>query len=185
MTPSLTQLVNNPMFWIILGILVFFLWKVPTWKTNIENRLSAVEKAVDNLSDKMDEIYSVIIRQFGRTVEKIDSPVTLSEYGKELFDLVDAEKIVNGYAEKMYNETQGMNAYKVQDYCFTFCKEKLMDDLEANNKDQSEKMAVVAFDQGINMEKITRVVGIALRDRVLQMGGKLHTDVDEYSPNDN
>ncbi len=59
-----------------------------------------------------------------------------------------------------------------------------MNDLETEDKYQFDKMLQVAFDEGIDIEKITRVVGIALRDRVLQMEGKSHAEVDEHSPND-
>ena len=170
----------------ILLVAVWLAWKVASWKATVDGRLTGIEKAVetltqrmDTLTHKVDDIYRWIMNDSFRSIEKVDSPIALSEYGKELFYLIDAEKIVNQYAEKMYNETQEMNAYKVQEYCFTYCKEKLMDELEENDKEQSEKMALVAFDQGINMERITRVVGIALRDRVLQKGGELHTEVDD------
>ena len=189
----------------ILLVAVWLAWKVASWKATVDGRLTGVEKAIDRiekavetltqrmdaltqrmdaltqrmdtLTHKVDDIYRWIMNDSFRSIEKVDSPIALSEYGKELFYLIDAEKIVNQYAEKMYNETQEMNAYKVQEYCFTYCKEKLMDELEENDKEQSEKMALVAFDQGIDMERITRIVGIALRDRVLQKGEKMYAEV--------
>ena len=189
----------------ILLVAVWLSWKVASWKSTVDGRLTGVEKAIDRiekavetltqrmdaltqrmdaltqrmdtLTHKVDDIYRWIMNDSFRSIEKVDSPIALSEYGKELFYLIDAEKIVNQYAEKMYNETQEMNAYKVQEYCFTYCKEKLMDELEENDKEQSEKMALVAFDQGIDMERITRIVGIALRDRVLQKGEKMYAEV--------
>ena len=202
---SIIQSLDFPWIAIILFV-AWLIWKVSSWKTTVDSRLTGVEEAIDrlekavekvekavetlaqkveHLSHKVDDVYRRVMDDSFRSVEKVDSPIALSDYGKELFDLIDAGKIVDVYAEKIYNETQEMNTYKVQEYCFTYCKEKLMEELEANDKEQSEKMAFVAFDQGINMEKIMRVVGIALRDRVLQMGGKLHAEVDKHSPGDN
>ena len=178
--------------WVAVVIAVIgVVWKISTWTTTVDNRLSGVEKIiegltknVEGLTKKVDEVYRVIVMRHGRAIEKIDSPVTLSEYGQELFARIDAEKIVDAYVDKLHGDTQGMNAYKVQEQCFLFCKEKLLDDLEAKDKDQFDKISQVAFDEDIDIEKITRVVGIALRDRVLQMEGKSHTEVDEHSPND-
>ncbi|WP_424946577.1 hypothetical protein [Candidatus Spongiihabitans sp.] len=178
--------------WVAVVIAVIgVVWKISTWTTTVDNRLSGVEKIiegltknVEGLTKKVDEVYRVIVMRHGRAIEKIDSPVTLSEYGQELFEKIDAEKVVDAYADKLHGDTQGMNAYKVQEQCFLFCKEKLLDDLEAKDKDQFDKISQVAFDEDIDIEKITRVVGIALRDRVLQMEGKSHTEVDEHSPND-
>ena len=169
--------------WIfILGALVFIGWKASTWKANIEHRLSSVEKTMETFSGKLDEVYIAIIGRFGRAVEKSTSPVTLTEYGVELAGKIDAQKVVDAYADKLHRETENMNAYKVQEYCFSFCKEKLPDDLEQNDKTYFDKISNVAYEEGINIEKLTRVLGIKLRDKVLSMKGKSHAEIDEHSP---
>ena len=140
--------------WVAVVIAVIgAVWKISTWTTTVDNRLSGVEKIMEGITKKVDEVYRVIVMSHGRAIEKIDSPVTLSGYGQELFAQIDAEKIVDAYADKLYGDTQGMNAYKVQERCFLFCKEKLLDDLEAKDKDQFDKISQVAFDEGIDIEK--------------------------------
>ncbi len=179
---TILQTLNHSWTWVLVALVVIAIWKVPTWKVSIEHRLSAVEKAVDGLSGKMDEVYSVIINKYGRAVDQAGSPVTLTEYGKELFARIDAEKIVDKYVDRLLQETKDMNAYQVQEHCFLFCKETLLADLEEQDKDSFEKISTVAFEEGIDLEKITRVVGISLRDRVLPMQGKSHIEVDDHSP---
>ena len=167
-------------FGIALG--VFLLWKVPVWKTSIEHRLTAVEKAVEDFSGKMNEVHSAIINKYGRAVDQVGSPVVLTEYGKDLYQKIDAEKIVNKYADRLLQETKNMNAYEVQEHCFGFCKEKLLGELKHQDEVSFEKISAVAYEEGIELEKITRVIGISLRDQVLSMQGKSHAEVDDHSP---
>ena len=171
--------------WVLLVLAVVFLWKISTWKANIENRLSNTEKSLDvlsknldALSKKVDDLYSIIISKFGRSVEQADSPVTVTDYGKDLSGRINAEAVVDVYADNLYEETKGMNAYQVQEHCFIFCKEKLLNDLEKKDKAKFDNLSAVAFDEGIEIEKLMRIVGILLRDRVLSMKGKSHAEVD-------
>ena len=204
------QTLNQSWIWVVAVAGIWFLWKVPTWKAGIEHRLSNVEKSVDKLessvdklessvdkleisvdklessvgklSGKVNEIYGVIINKFGRDVAQADSPVILSDYGKDLYNRIDAEKIVDRYAERLLQETKGMNAYQIQEHCFLFSKNNLLEDLEKNDKESFETVSDVAYMEGIDLEKIMRVVGIPLRDRVLSMQGKSYTKVDDHSP---
>ena len=183
------QALNQSWFWVVVVAGIWFLWKVPTWKAGIEHRLTNVEKSVDKLensvdklSGKVNEIYGIIINKFGRDVDQADSPVILSDYGKDLYNRIDAEKIVDRYAERLLQETKGMNAYQIQEHCFLFSKDNLLEDLEKNDKESFETVSDVAYMEGIDLEKIMRVVGIPLRDRVLSMQGKSYTKVDDHSP---
>lgn len=169
------------------GLLVlvgmFYLgWKLSTWKSGIENRLSGVEKLVERYIKKTDEIYTVIVGRFGRPVDQSTSPVTLTEYGTELSEKIDAQKIVDAYADALYREAENMNAYEVQEHCFAFCNSRLLDDLKKTDRAHFDKISNIAFEDGIQMEKLTRVLGLELRDRILQMKGKSHAEVDEHSP---
>ncbi len=110
--------------WVVVAVFVIgAVWKTSTWKTTVDNKLSGFAQAIEILTGKVDEVYREIVMSRGRAIEKIDSPVTLSEYGQELFEKIDAEKLVDAYADKLRGDTQGMNAYKVQEHCFLFCKE--------------------------------------------------------------
>ncbi len=180
---------NDPSVWIVIPLILFLLWKASAWKTNVENRLSNVEnglsnieKVVEKLSKQVDALYNVIMEKYGRSVDQSSSPVTLSDYGKDIASRIDVEKIVSVYADKLHRETKNMNAYQIQEHCFDFCNNKLVQDLEKKNKEFFEKLYEVAFADGVDIEKIMRVVGIELRDRVLEMKGLLHTEVDQHSP---
>lgn len=167
---------------LVLAGMFYLGWKMSTWKGSIENRLSGVENLAERYAKKTDEIYTIIVGRFGRSVEQATSPVTLTEYGAELSDKIEARTIVDAYADALYQEAKDMNAYEVQEHCFLFCKNRLLDDLEKSDRDYFDKISDIAFQEGIEMEKLMRVLGIELRDRILQMKGKSHAEVDAHSP---
>ena len=186
---TIMRALDGPSIWIVISLFAFFLWKASAWKTNVENKLSNVEnglsnieKVVEKLSKKVDALYNIIMEKYGRSVDQASSPVTLSDYGKDIAGRIDVEKIVSVYADKLHRETKNMNAYQIQEHCFDFCNNKLVKDLEKKNKEFFEKLSEVAFADGVDIEKITRVVGIKLRDRVLEMKDIVHAEVDQHSP---
>lgn len=173
------SILNSPTLWtVIVGLLILggiFIWKVSGWKTSIEADLAKV-------SEQVDLVYKIIVNRFGRDVQQTSSPVTLTDYGRRISKRITAEKIVNKYAEELNKKTEGMNAYQIQEECFSFCEEDLLERLRETDKKSFDEISEVAFDDGIKLEKITRVIGIELRDRVLSMCGKPQIEVDEHSP---
>ena len=51
-----------------------------------------------------------------------------------------------------------------------------------NNPNQYELIHLVTFEKDIQIDKITRVVGTKLRDAILSIGGTLHSNIDNLSP---
>ena len=173
-------LIESPITWIIIAGI--FLWKTATWKTTIENKLSSLSEKLSSLSEKVEKVYDVIINRFGHSVEQTSSPITLNNYGKDLSERIDSKTIVNKYVDLLYEQTKNMNAYQVQEHCFLFSKDELLPKLQETDKEYFDKISSVAFDDGIDIEKIARVIGIELRDRILSMHGKLQTEIDDHLP---
>lgn len=170
---SVSNILNSSIVWSLL--LCVLLWKGSAWKTNIENRLNSLET-------KTDRVYEIILQKFGNPIEQARSPITLTDYGKDISKSVDATKIANEYTDRLRSEIEGLNPYQVQEYCFEFCKNKLLDYLKDTNNDQYEKIHAFAYKQGIEVEKILRVIGIELRDCIFSISDTLHEDIDKHSP---
>ena len=170
----------TPITWIV--ILGLILWKVSGWKATIDTWKTTVDARFSELSGKIDNLYNIIASRFEHDVQQTSSPVTLTDYGQKLSERIAAGRIVDEYAEELNEKTKGMNAYQIQEKCFSFCETDLLKRLQETDKQYFDEISKVAFDDGIKLEKITRVIGIELRDRVLSMCGKLHTEVDEHSP---
>ena len=141
-----------------------------------------IETKLSEVSEKIDLVYEIIVNKFGHDVQQASGPVSLSDYGQKLSERIAAGRIVDEYAEELNERTKGTNAYQMQEQCFLFCEEDLLAKLQETDKQYFDEISNVAFEDGIEMEKITRVLGIELRDRVLSMRGRLHTEVGEHSP---
>ena len=160
---------NNPAVIILLIYLFgYVVWKIAAWKTGVDSKLFHHEGKLTYLDDVVKDIHQVIMqRDGGRPVILSDSPLKLSDYGIELAEKIAADEIVARYTMQMHNATRGMNAYQIQEYCADFCRDKLPADLENNYPDMFATLSDVAFNEGIVMEKLTQVIGIKLRDKML------------------
>ncbi len=184
---TITQVFGQSWFWAVIAAVGVIVWKTATWKGATDHRLSSLEKMVPEVYERLDRILTLLMTvkmtvKPGHPVDESGSPKRLNNYGKELSGKIDAKKIAATYAGKMHDETQDMNAYQVQEHCFLFCVGKLLADLEKNDKDSFNRISAVAYEDGLEIEKLMQVIGFELRDQVLAMKGKTHAEVDEHAP---
>ena len=123
------------------------------------NRLTKVETNVE-----------MLIKMISPSVTTGQSPLGLNDYGKGLVGKMEAHTIAKKYRERLTVrvKAQDLNAYKIQKLCFDFADNEIPKDLEENDKELYEKLAALAFQEGKDIEEIIRVVGVLLRDYVLQ-----------------
>ncbi len=184
---TITQLFGQPWVWVLVaGIILWnmgrFVWKVATWKATTDHRLSSLEKVIPEVYVMLDRILTLLISpKPGHPVAESSSPSKLNEYGRELSEKIKAKKVAAAYVDKMHEETQNMNAYQVQQHCFLFSMIKMLDDLEKNDKEIFDRISAVAYEDGLEIERLMRVIGFELRDQVLAMKGKTHAEVDEHA----
>lgn len=179
---SLQGIIEKIAPWITIIVLSFLFWKVPVWNTTIEKSIEHIEENLDKLEKKYEKIHGMLFGAVGVQLVKRTSPSTLTDYGTEISEQIGAAEIANKYANKLLPETENLNAYQVQECCFKFCKPKLLNDLKESNLNQYELIHTIAFENGIEIDKITGVVGIILRDAILSISGTSHSDKDKHSP---
>lgn len=162
-------------------------WKLSSWKHKLDD-LEPLRKHVGgiiSMMEKINEIHSSMIARHGKPLAESQSPISLTDYGKDIAKQINANDLVNKYANDLYNNMTGLNAYQIQEYCFDFSENKLLGKLEENDKVYFNKISDVAYENGIAVENIMKmVVGIALRDKILEMSGKSHKEVDDNAPAD-
>ena len=174
---SFQKLIESLAPWVIIVVAPFLFWKVPAWKTKIEGKIEKNEENIEKLESKYEKIIDILVGVVGQPVVKRSSPLTLTDYGIAIAEKVDANSIANEYAEKLYSEIETLNAYQIQTFCFDYCRNKLLGDLKENRLNQYEKIHSVAFEDGIEIESITRAIGIKLRDLLLVKKGISHADI--------
>ncbi len=179
---ALTAFLEDNIISVILAILFiapFITWRVAWnirgWKSETDNELKQLNKQVDGLRKFM-------FSTFGRPIDVSTSPIALSEYGKELSQGVDAPSLATRYAERLKGNVGDKNAYQIQELCFEYAKTKILKDIEAHDAERFNTLTTYAFEEGIDTDKIMRVIGILMRDILLKHTGLSPKSIDDHTP---
>ena len=126
--------------------------------TRVDNRLAST------LRDFMTEVKSILVRGAGSAVSQSESPITLTPLGKTVSRETDATKWAQTTAQAVSDEA-GDKAYTIQEYCFRYV---IGVEFEP---DLREAIGKAAYDHGLAMESVLRVLAIELRDELLKRAG--------------
>lgn len=182
---AISALGDGGIITILLIIIVLIVWIV-----SAHHKLKDLEpvrehtKSLAKAAELIPKIYGMLLNHYGTDIFKATSPVSLTDYGKSLSQEIDAQFLVEKYKEEIKKETANMNAYEIQQYCFDFAENKVLDDLKKTEVERFNKITELAYQQGVDVEKIMRVLGLELRDSILGLVGKTHQEVDDNSPED-
>lgn len=173
---------------IIKGIKGMF--AVYRWKLNVDGDLKKFGGFMDEVKGDIKSIFSSIeqirleiARAAGKRVEQTTSPITLTEYGESLAETVKVSDILqDSRVDRVKAAVRDMNAYQIQEYCFDFSKGELLDDLKENESALHKSIYELAFNEGIDVEKISRVIALKLRDRILSDFNKPKSEIDDHAP---
>ena len=76
-------------------------------------------------------------------------------------------------AQELVGETNDMDAFEIQDFSFKHAKEFDPDEALLG------KMRETAFESGIDLSGVRNVLGVVLRDELLQMNNLQHSSLDK------
>lgn len=99
----------------------------------------------------------------GKEEIKMNSPISLTEKGQELLDTANGQNLAKKYYSAVKLSSSASN-YEVQEKCLFFAEFDLLDELEEQEKIELENLA---YQRGISIERILRVIGIEMRDLIL------------------
>ncbi len=171
-----TQL--NAAVFIVLVILVgmFFLFYkfggfVSKW-TDRDNAIKDLQKkwdkSIPHLQTRMDLIFQKV---YSDTVTKSESPVQLTEVGKDVSEALKAEDFIEKNKEvlvKLVDKEHPTSAYDLQKACFLVIEEHLVNLLDASGmkiaKDKS-------FQYSLPLDHTLEVFAVLLRNRLMKESG--------------
>ena len=169
--------------WIVVAAIAVIgtIYKIIKWTAVVESDRHQFREFMNEVREDIKKILQRI--PGGEPVEKVTSPIALTDYGKDLSQSINASEIADIYIIRVTKDVEKFNAYEIQEYCFSFSKNDLLNDLKTNHSARHDKIHEVAFEQGIDVEKITRVIALELRDKILSTLNKRHSEIDHHSPN--
>jgi len=128
--------------------------------SNLDTRVGNLEEDIKDLPDKILEKIDIL------KVIKNQSPIALNDRGKELSQAIDASAIASKYKDKLARENKTKNSYHIQQSCFNYAANEILKDLEEDPKTY-EHIAEIAFENGLQMGALMQIIGLVLRDQVL------------------
>ena len=91
------------------------------------------------------------------------SPISLTDLGKEVSQLLGAAKIARDLVSELSAKATGKPADEIQELSFNHV-------YEYNFPDEVEKLILeCAYERGIDRNQVIRVIGVELRDQLLEL----------------
>ncbi len=149
------------------------------WKKNVDKH----DKKIDDLqkmSAKIDIIYQRVIPNFPI---KSQSPISLTESGREIMKEIHAEKIFERILptiqDEFKKEFSEKNAYDIQTRAMAYAEENIESKLTS---EEIIKVKNAAFTRGLMKDDILAIFGLLLRDKTLEDFNIPVSDVDKHAP---
>ncbi len=145
--------------------------------------VGAITTNVKTLKGFMTEIRDDIKKIFERlpapttasTTTASNSPIRLTELGTQISEKLDAKAWATAEAEKLFGKTEGADALGIQEAAFE----------HAQNFEPPEellgKMRNSAFERGVDLDGVRDVLGVELRDVLLDRRSIHLSSLDEKS----
>jgi len=106
-------------WWVVAGLviaIVALIFRVGAWKASTDSRLGVLEEAAGEIRADVKEVRAGIEKMFRRfptlAVER-DSPVRLTELGKDISATADTEAWTLKHVSHLMNETSGKPEFEV------------------------------------------------------------------------
>lgn len=129
-----------------------------------EKRVDKIEGTLTDIRSDIMEIKVALKATSSTPLTQSNSPISLSERGKEFAEKHKAAQIVDTHWEHIRSLLiiDSKNPYDIQNHIFKDVSLRLEDYL---GKEQVDKLKVIAYNEGLDIFSISRLLGVLIRDR--------------------
>ena len=139
-----------------------------TWKGSVNTDRANFKEFMREIRNDIKEINGKISQIFSRLpadVATSQSPIRLTDLGRDISKNVEATAWVNKVYDTVQGKVKGQEAYEVQQFSF-----KYADNDDHYTEEERIRIRKVAYDvNGISENEVRQVLGIELRDKLLSM----------------
>lgn len=138
--------------------------RLTEFKTDVTDFKKEVKEDIRELRKTIQDLNNNLMTYVGKSrLVESKSPFTLTALGQDVAKYINADNIVRKYGSRV---EIGENAtpYEIQNSSFQFAEKELPNLLDTVDKRIVQK---IAYEKGISLEEIMKVVGIKLRDKIL------------------
>ena len=137
--------------------------KIGEWKGKVDTDRDSFKNFMGEIRNKLDKLIFHLIPD---TVVSSASPTRLTELGKSVSNMINATNLAEQLAVELEKEVVGKSPYEIQE----FCNDYMINKFEPS-PDQIIKFGNCAYEKGIQVESVSRVISIELRDKLLELSG--------------
>jgi hypothetical protein len=132
----------------------------------IESHIDNIRKDISFLKAMIDVFQSIPIKY----VAKRESPVSLTDLGKEISEKLKAEEMVSKNWDKIFNDLElnvgDKNAYDIQKYCL---ETSIINLSKFINESDVDSIKMHAFNEGNPLAFYAPIFAIIIRDKYLEI----------------
>ena len=150
--------------------------KTPETIKAILDKIDVIEESIKKIPDT---VYNKIKVRLASKFMEANSPISLNDRGKKLSKTIDASDIASKYQEKLVRKAKNKSPYQIQQSCFDFATSEILEDLEKEDNEKYKFLTDVAYDEGVEVEELMQIVGLVLRDQVLQAVNQSSENIDK------
>ena len=151
---------NHPIVLFSVGVALL---GIGIWVGKINSDRSTFKDFIKEVRGKLDQIIFHLIPD---TVVSSTSPTRLTELGVKISKIIDARYIAEQLAMKLQEDVKDRTPYEIQEFCNSYMINKFEPIPE-----QFAKLRNCAYQEGIQIESVHRVISIELRDKLLELEG--------------
>ena len=177
---TMTHLVILTFFGFVITVSTIIFSK-GEWKGTVKAAIARLTKEMETLTARVDRIYDLFLERGMRTTLESQSPLKLNELGNQIANELNLESLASIHVDAMAARTENLNVYEIQQACYKYVQKDLVTELTERYPDQFRDVSRMAYKHGIPREDVLQIIGILLRDKILQLRGYSQTDLDAQS----
>ena len=160
---------------------------------SVDAKINSVDAKIDlvdegsktrfaGLSARFDDMNKNIVIILDNLVKRplvgSNSPIGLTEHGVEIGEKIGVDSFVERYQNFVIAD-ESWSEYQIQQHCFDVVENKLPSKL---SDDDTQLLEKVAYDKGISVSSLMRVIAIKMRDKKLKDIGRDVVNIDQHTP---
>ena len=151
---------GNPFLWIVVAIAVGgLIFGAGKWVGAVNSDRASFSAFTKEIRD---DIKKILDRLPSQTVSS-SSPLQLTELGRTISVRISALSIAEELAAVVREQVRGRQAYEIQEICFDYVLKQY-----EPREDQEAVIKECAYENGIDLEQVMKVIAVELRDFLLR-----------------
>ena len=155
------ELVGHPATWIIAAVAIAgAVFAAGKWYGAVNNDRDSFKEFMTEVRDDIKEILS----RLSPPPVAGQSPVQLTDFGKEISEAVSAAEWARNEAAKLVDSAKGKEEFEIFEACMDHVSEAFAEDSEFEKSVKSG-----AYEIGTDSDSVLKVYQVELRDQILKL----------------